>query len=195
MRNKWVKKYEEKIDEEYMVIDGTKESLDEKKEEEKDNQVKVPVPPPVKPYVPPVLFPQRLQQTKLDKQFEKFLKVFKQLHINIPFADALAQIPAYGKFLKEIMSNKRKLEGNETIALTEECSAVIQRKLPPKLRDPGSFSIPLTIGDVDFKKALCDLGASVSLMPLSCCRKLRLKELQPTNITLQLADHSLAFPI
>ncbi|KAJ4961447.1 hypothetical protein NE237_021357 [Protea cynaroides] len=73
-------------------------------------------------------------------------------------SDALAQIPAYAKFLKEIMSNKWKLEDYETIALTDECSAVIQNKLPPKLRDPWSFSIPCTIGEVDFSRALCDLG-------------------------------------
>lgn len=151
--------------------------------------------PPVKPYVPPIPFPQRLKQTKLDKQFEKFLAAFKQLSVNIPFADALAQIPAYGKFLKEIMANKRKLEDYETIALTEECSAVIQNKLPPKLRDPGSFSIHCTIGDVELSRALCDLGASVSLIPLSVCRKLGLKEMKPTNISLQLADRSVKYPL
>ncbi|XP_038973076.1 uncharacterized protein LOC120105078 [Phoenix dactylifera] len=78
---------------------------------------------------------------EVSKKFEKFLKVFRQLYINIPFADALAQIPVYTKFLKEIMSKKRKLEDFETIALTEECSAIIHNKLPPKLRDPWSFSI------------------------------------------------------
>ncbi|XP_052209202.1 uncharacterized protein LOC127812718 [Diospyros lotus] len=143
-----------------------------------------PLTPPVKPYVPPIPFPQRLKQNKVDKQFEKFLEVFKQLRINIPFADALAQIPAYVQFLKEIMSNKRKLEDYKTIALTEECSAVIQKKLPQKLRDPESFSIPCTIGDIDFSKTLCDLGVSVSLMPLSVCKKLGLKEIQPTTISL-----------
>ncbi|KAJ9145987.1 hypothetical protein P3X46_028310, partial [Hevea brasiliensis] len=51
-------------------------------------------------------------------------------------------MPSYAKFLKEILSNKRKLEDHETVALTEECSAILQRKLPPKLNDPGSFSIP-----------------------------------------------------
>ena len=156
---------------------------------------KSPIPHPVKPYVPPIPFPQRLRQTKLDKEFEKFLQVFRQLHINIPFAEALKQIPAYAKFLKEMLTKKRKLEDYETIALTEECSAVIQNKLPPKLRDPGSFSIPCTIGEVEFSKALCDLGASVSLIPLSVCRKLGLKELKPTTISLQLADRSLKYPI
>ncbi|XP_057248187.1 uncharacterized protein LOC130590178 [Beta vulgaris subsp. vulgaris] len=151
--------------------------------------------PPLRPYVPPIPFPQRLKQTKLDSEFEKFLKMFKQLHINIPFIDALMQIPSYSKFLKEIMSKKKKLEKYETIALSEECSAVIQKKLPPKLKDPGSFSIPCTIGDIKFSKALCDLGASVSLMPLSICKKLGLHNIKSTTVSLQLADRSIKYPI
>ncbi|XP_019106514.1 uncharacterized protein LOC109135623 [Beta vulgaris subsp. vulgaris] len=78
---------------------------------------------PVTPYVPPIPFPQRLKQTKLHREFEKFLKMFKQLHINVPFIDALMHIPSYSKFLKEIMS-KKKLEKYETIALSEECASV-----------------------------------------------------------------------
>ncbi|XP_071921868.1 uncharacterized protein [Coffea arabica] len=105
------------------------------------------------------------------------------------------EIPSYAKFLKEIMTRKRKLEDCETIALTEECSAIIQNKLPPKLKDPGSFSIPCTIGNIDFSKALCDLGASVSLIPLTVARQLGLKELKSTNITLQLADRSIRYPL
>ncbi|XP_071909601.1 uncharacterized protein [Coffea arabica] len=104
-------------------------------------------------------------------------------------------IPSYAKFLKEIMTRKRKLEDCETIALTEECSAIIQNKLPPKLKDPGSFSIPCTIGNVDFSKALCDFGASVSLIPLTVARQLGLHELKRTNITLQLADRSIRYPL
>ncbi|XP_071940114.1 uncharacterized protein [Coffea arabica] len=104
-------------------------------------------------------------------------------------------IPSYAKFLKEIMTRKRKFEDCETIALTEECSAIIQNKLPPKLKDPGSFSIPCTIGNVNFSKALCDLGASVSLIPLTVARQLGLYELKRTNITLQLADRSIRYPL
>ncbi|XP_071933957.1 uncharacterized protein [Coffea arabica] len=104
-------------------------------------------------------------------------------------------IPSYAKFLKEIMTRKRKLEDCETIALTEECSAIIQNKLPSKLKDPGSFSIPCTIGSVDFSKALCDLGASVSLIPLTVARQLGLHELKRTNITLQLVDRSIRYPL
>ena len=101
--------------------------------------------------VPPSIpYPQRLKQGKLDKQFAKFLDVFKKLHINIPFAEALENMPSYAKFLKEILARKRKIEDFETVALTEECSAIIQRKLPPKLKDPGSFTVPCAFGDTIF---------------------------------------------
>ena len=113
----------------------------------------------------------------------------------MPFTDVLAEMPSYAKFLKEILSKKRKIEDNETVALTAECSALIQNKLPPKLKDPGSFSIPCMIGDTSFDRALCDLGASVSLVPLSVCKKLGLGELKPTRMSLQLADRSVKFPI
>ncbi|KAJ9167282.1 hypothetical protein P3X46_021946 [Hevea brasiliensis] len=103
-------------------------------------------------------------------------------------------MPSYAKFLKEILSNKRKLEDHETVALTEQCSAIFQRKLPPKLKDPGSFSIPCHIGESCSTKALCDLGASVSLMPLSIYEKLNMGDLKPTHISLQLADRSIKYP-
>ena len=139
----------------------------------------------------PISYPQRLKKSKLDKQFTKFMKVFKKLHINIPFADALEQMPSYVNFMKEILSNKRRLLDFETVNLTEECSAILQRKLPQKLKDPGSFTIPCIIGNSIFEKALCDLGASINLMPLSIFRRLGLGEARPTTITPQLADRSL----
>ncbi|XP_057989125.1 uncharacterized protein LOC131172198 [Hevea brasiliensis] len=104
-------------------------------------------------------------------------------------------MPSYAKFLKEILLNKRRLEDYETVALTEECSALLQNKLPPKLKDPGSFSIPCHIGDTSIEKALCDLGASVSLMPLSICEKLKVGDLKPTTISLQLANRSIKYPV
>ena len=68
----------------------------------------------------PVPYPQRLKKHKLDKQFTKFMDVFKKLHINIPFADALEQMPSYVKFMKDILSHKRSLADFETVNLTEE---------------------------------------------------------------------------
>jgi hypothetical protein len=149
------------------------EEIVENKKEEKQNTV-----------IPSVPFPQRLQKQKLDKQFSKFLEVFKKLQINIPFADALEQMPSYVKFMKDILSRKRKLGEFETVALTEECSAILQNKLPPKLKDPGSFTIPCTIGTQFFSRCLCDLGASINLMPLSVYKQLGLKEALPTSVTL-----------
>ncbi|KAH9671114.1 hypothetical protein KPL70_017227 [Citrus sinensis] len=94
---------------------------------------------PVKAYIPPIPFLQRLRKNTIDKQFLKFLDVFKKLHINIPFADALEQMPLYAKFMKEILSNKRKFEEHETVMLTEDCTAILQNKLPPRLKDPGKL--------------------------------------------------------
>ena len=77
-----------------------------------------------------IMYPQRLKKSKLDKQFTKFLEVFKKLHINILFADALEKMPSYVKFMKEILSKKRRLSDFETVNLTEKCSAILQLKLP-----------------------------------------------------------------
>ncbi|XP_024022388.1 uncharacterized protein LOC112091888 [Morus notabilis] len=143
---------------------------------------------------PPLPFPQRFQKKALDEQFENFLNTFKKIHINIPFMDALEQMPNYAKFMKEVMSKKRKLEDYETMKLTEECSAIIKRQLPEKLKDPGSFTIPCIIRELHIEKALCDLRASINLMPLSIFQKLDLGEITPTTISLQLADCSLTYP-
>ena len=145
-------------------------------------------PPPLIPYH------QRLKKGKLEKQFTKFLDIFKKLHINIPFMDALENMPSYVKFMKKILENKKKLGEYETIALTEECSTILQKKLPPKLKDPGSFTIPFLIRNLVAGKALCDLGTSINLMPLLMFKRLKLGEAKPTIISLQLADRSYQHP-
>eukprot|EP00257_Ricinus_communis_P020405 XP_015579630.1 uncharacterized protein LOC107261880 [Ricinus communis] len=160
-----------------------KEKIEEKKK-----------PNVIEPYKPLVPFPQRLAQAKLEKKYGKFLDILKKLPINIPFLDAISEMPSYAKFLKDMLSNKRKIEENATVSLTAECSAILQNKLQKKLGDPGSYSIPVKLGDIEIKKALYDLGASVSLMPLSICKKLQMGELKPTRISLQLANRSVRFP-
>ncbi|XP_058784693.1 uncharacterized protein LOC131659532 [Vicia villosa] len=151
------------------------------------------VPPP--PYKPPIPFPQRLAKSKTEGQFKKFVELLKQLNITIPFTEAIIQIPSYANFLKEILSNKKKLEDNETVMLTAKCSAIIQNNMPPKLKDPGSFAILCVIGKFIIDKALYDLGVSVSLMPLSICEKLQSGELIPTRMSLQLANRSVKYPV
>ncbi|KAL5556867.1 hypothetical protein UlMin_039103 [Ulmus minor] len=103
-------------------------------------------------------------------------------------------MPNYVKFMKDMLTKKRRFGEFETVALTRECSAVLQNKLPPKLKDPGSFTIPCSIGNQYFGKALCDLGASINLMPMSIFKKLGIGEARPTTVSLQLADRSIAHP-
>ncbi|XP_062103285.1 uncharacterized protein LOC133814326 [Humulus lupulus] len=143
---------------------------------------------------PPPPFPQRFQRQQQDSQFRRFLDVLKQLHINIPLVEALEKMPNYVKFLKDILTKKRRLGEFETVALTEGCSAILKSKIPPKLKDPGSFTIPCSIGGRDVGRALCDLGASINLMPMSIFKKLGIGEARPTTVTLQLADRSMAHP-
>ena len=90
-------------------------------------------------------------------------------------------MPTYAKFLKEILSKKRKIAEEGIVNLTATCSAVIYQKLPEKMKDPGSFTIPCSIGKYEFKKALCDSGASINLMPLSVVQGLSLGELTPNT--------------
>ena len=120
----------------------------------------------------------------MDEQFENFLDIFKKLEVNIPFADPLAQMPNYIKFMKEIMSNKKKLDAWGIASLSKKCSVIIQRKLLEKLKDMGSFTIPCVIGEHTFNKSLCDLGASINLMLLFVVKKLNLGVLTPTTLSL-----------
>ena len=97
--------------------------------------------------------------------------------------------------MKDILTRKRAFNEVENVAFAEECSALLQKKSPPKLKDPGSFSIPCHIGNLMIDNSLCDLGASVSVMPLSVCSKLNMGKLKATNITLQMADRSFKYPL
>ena len=96
--------------------------------------------------------------------------------------------------MKKILESKKKLEEYGTITLTKECNVILQKKLPPKLQDPGSFAIPFSIGTRVSGKALCDLGATINLMLLLMFKRLKLGEPKLTTINLQLADRSYLHP-
>ena len=139
-------------------------------------------------------FPHRLQKAKREEQFSRLLDIFKKIEINIPFVEVINQMPNYVKFLKEILNKKRKIAEEGIVNLTATCSAVIQQKLSAKMKDPGSFTIPCSIGKYEFNKALCDSGTSINLIPLSVVQRLSLGELTLTAMTLQMADRSMAQP-
>ena len=130
----------------------------------------------------------------MNEQFSKFMDMSKKIEINIPFAEALAQMPNYAKFLKDIMSKKRRFTEEEVVNLTATYIAIIQKILPSKMQDLGSFTIPCTIGSFEFEKTLCDSGASINMMPLSVVKRLSLGELTPTSMTLQMVDRTMDQP-
>ncbi|GAU24617.1 hypothetical protein TSUD_289800 [Trifolium subterraneum] len=103
-------------------------------------------------------------------------------------------MPVYAKFMKELLTKKRKPLDDETVNMTEECSAIIQKKLPQKKKDPGSFTIPCSIGNLHVRRALCDLGASINLMPLSMKKRIPGAVAKPTKMQLSLVDRSITHP-
>ncbi|XP_062145318.1 uncharacterized protein LOC133852563 [Alnus glutinosa] len=128
------------------------------------------------------------------RKFEDILEVFKQVQINIPFLDAIQQVPSYAKFLKDLVTVKRKTNVPKKVCLTEQVSSILQCRLPIKYKDPGCPTISCTISISHIEKALLDLGANVNLLPYSVYLQLRLGELKPTSMTLQLADQSVKIP-
>ena len=119
--------------------------------------------------VPHPLVPSRKDK---EQHFARFLDIFKKFEITIPFGEALQQMPLYYKFLKDMLTRKSKYIHNDNIVVEGNCSAVIQRILPPKYKDPGSVTILYSIGPMSVGKALIDLGASINLMSLSICKRI-----------------------
>ena len=103
-------------------------------------------------------------------------------------------MPHYAKFMKDIISKKRKLDTRGAVSLSANYSAIILKNLPWKMQDSGSFTIQCTIGNFEVGKALCDSSASINLMPLSVVKRLSLGELTPTTMSLWMADWSMAQP-
>ena len=103
-------------------------------------------------------------------------------------------MPLYAKFLKDMLTKKNRYIHSDKIVVEGNCSAIIQRILPPKHKNPGVVTIPCSIGEVVVGKALIDLGANINLMPLSMCRRLGELEIIPTHMTLLLADRSIIKP-
>nr|GEV28352.1 reverse transcriptase domain-containing protein [Tanacetum cinerariifolium] len=143
--------------------------------------------------------PSRLHEQKIrDKandQLEKFFQIFKDLNFNISFADALILMPKFGPSVKSLLTNKDKLCELARTPLNKHCSAVLLKKLPKKLGDPGKFLIPCDFLGMAECLALADLVASINLMPLSVWNKLSLPDLSPTCMTLKLADRSISHPV
>ncbi|CAM9000268.1 unnamed protein product [Rhodiola kirilowii] len=154
-----------------------------------------PVPRTETPKVSTTLpFPVPARVPKQHVMDEDVFELFSKVEINIPLLEAIKQIPRYAKFLKELCTNRRRSTRYDQELMSRNVSAVIQRKVPPKCGDPGTYTIPCTIGNIRIENCMLDLGASINVLPFSIYSCLRIGPLKPTGLTLQLADRSCKQP-
>ena len=137
-------------------------------------------------------FPNKKHKSKEEEHYNKFCEWMKPLFLQIPLTDAI-KLPPYSKYMKDIVSNKRKIPNEEISTMLANYS--FNGKVPKKLGDPGIPTIPCSIKNNYVRTALCDLGAGVSVMPFSLYKRLYLDKLIPTDISLQMADKSTAVPV
>ncbi|KAK8286611.1 hypothetical protein V6Z12_D07G001000 [Gossypium hirsutum] len=142
----------------------------------------------------PPPFLRRLAEDMKEKEEKEILETFRKVEVNIHLLNAIKQIPRYAKFLKELCTSKRRLIGNERVNLGENVSAVLQKKVSPKYNDQCMFAISCEKGNVGIKKAMCDLRASINVMPYSIYKLINAGPLKETGVIIQLADRSVVFP-
>ncbi|GJS56752.1 reverse transcriptase domain-containing protein [Tanacetum coccineum] len=149
-------------------------------------------------YQPKLPYPERMKVREKDTpsaQQSKFMKLFKQLRLEIGLKDALIEMPKFNKWLSSLLRNKEKLEEIAITIVNAECSAIILNKVPEKLKDPAKFLIPCALQELDRTNALADSGASINLLPYSIYKQLELGALTSTRITLELANRSITHPM
>ncbi|XP_062073357.1 uncharacterized protein LOC133777685 [Humulus lupulus] len=151
--------------------------------------------PTMPTYVSRPPFPSTLKNFKKEEANKEILETFRKVEVNIPLLDAIKKVPRYAKFLKELCTNKKKLKGNVNISVGENVSAVLQKKLPPKCKDPGTFRIPCMIGNKRIERCMVYLGASINVMSYSSYASLNLGPLKETRVIVQLADRTNVYPL
>nr|GEV99006.1 hypothetical protein [Tanacetum cinerariifolium] len=143
-------------------------------------------------------YPSRLAKEKIREKDDilavKFMEIFRDLHFELSFADALVHMPKFAPMFKKLLNNKNKLIELNKTSLNKNCYAIVLKQLPEKLGDPGRFLIPCKFSEFDNCLALGDLGASINIMPLSIWKKLTLPTLNDTKMVLELADRTITKP-
>ncbi|CAL1370587.1 unnamed protein product [Linum trigynum] len=152
------------------------------------------MPSPMVEYKPPLPFPTSVYKERLEARCGGFMEMLQNLHLNVPFLEAMAHMPRYAKYLKGFLTKKPNFEDLANVTLGEECSAFILNRWPKKRLDPSSFTIPLSIGNHHIENALADLGASVNVRPYKLFKRLDLGELKTTNLSVTLVDRSVIDP-
>ncbi|GJS00039.1 reverse transcriptase domain-containing protein [Tanacetum coccineum] len=147
---------------------------------------------------PTIPYPSRINKEKLCEKDDlltlKFVEMFRNLHFELSFADALLHMPKFAPMFRKLLNNKDKIIDLIKTPVNENCSAVILKTFPEKLRDPGRFLIPCDFTELDECLFLADLGASINLMPLSVWEKLNLPDLTKTRMILEIADRTISTP-
>ncbi|GKC39230.1 reverse transcriptase domain-containing protein [Tanacetum coccineum] len=144
-------------------------------------------------YQPKLPYPERMKVRENDKpstQHSRFLKMFKQLRLEIGLKDALVEMPKFNKWLSSLLKNKEKVEEIAITTVNGECSTIILKKVLEKLEDTRKFLIPCALQELDRTNALADSGSSINLLPHSIFKQLGLRALTPTRMTLELANRS-----
>ncbi|GJS38202.1 reverse transcriptase domain-containing protein [Tanacetum coccineum] len=151
--------------------------------------------PETKPTLP---YPSRANKEKFREKdnllASKFMEIFRNLHFELSFADALLHMPKFAPMFRKLLNDKDKIIDLTKTPVNENCSAVILKKFPEKLGDPGRFLIPCDFPEMNECLALADLGASINLMPLSIWKELSLPALTKTRMILELADRTISTP-
>jgi hypothetical protein len=140
----------------------------------------------------PMPFPGKKYKSKEEEHYNRFCEWMKPLFFQIPLTEAI-KMPPYSKYMKDIVSDKRKIPSEEISTLLANYS--FNGKVPEKLGDPGIPTIPCSSKNNYVRTALCDLGAEVSVMPFSLYKRLDIEKLISTDISLQMADKSTIIPI
>ncbi|GJV76582.1 reverse transcriptase domain-containing protein [Tanacetum coccineum] len=147
---------------------------------------------------PTLPYPSRANKEKLrekdDLLASKFMEIFRNLHFELSFADALLHMPKFAPMFRKLLNDKDKIIELTKTPVNKNCSAVILKKFPEKLGDPGRFLIPCDFPEMNECLALADLGASINLMPLSIWKELSLPALTKTRMILELADRTISTP-
>ncbi|XP_070045951.1 uncharacterized protein [Nicotiana tomentosiformis] len=139
-------------------------------------KAKAPMPRPPPPYT------QRLAKQNGENQLKKFIDMMESLSINVSLVETLEKMPGYANFMKDLMTKKRSMNC-ETIKMSHQVS-VSMHSMAPKLEDLSASTISCTIGSANFAKALCDLRASINLMPYSIFKTLGIRQSRPTSMRL-----------
>ncbi|GJT50572.1 hypothetical protein Tco_0976729 [Tanacetum coccineum] len=147
-------------------------------------EIQEPNSPEPNSYQPKLPYPERMKVRENDKpsaQHSRFLKMFKQLRLEIGLKDGLIEMPKFNKWLSGLLRNKEKLEEITITTVNAECSTIIMNKVPEKLEDPRKFLIPCALQELDRTNALADSGARINLLPHSIYKQLGLEALTPTS--------------